>query len=211
MVSGMMKKPHKTKSLVEQASSVSKAIEQGWNRAGNPSEFSIKVLEVAEKNFIGMTVKPAKIGIFFQEQPATEPATPKTQQKPKEPAPQKKERPLKTKAPQHSAHPVKNEPATPRTQPTRKKERIVWNPEMIEETKQLLSTFLKFIPQANQPFDVHADNYYLKVSFLKPLHADKEQDRILFRSLAHLLMQAVRNKFKKGFHGLKIILSTPES
>ena len=58
------------KSIMEEASSVIKAIEKGWIQAGKPQEFTIKVFEEATKNFIGMTVRPAKIAIFFQEKGA---------------------------------------------------------------------------------------------------------------------------------------------
>jgi predicted RNA-binding protein Jag len=59
------------KSIVEEASSIAKAIEKSWTRAGKPREFSIKIFEDAEKNFLGMTTKPAKIAIFFAESTAT--------------------------------------------------------------------------------------------------------------------------------------------
>ena len=55
------------KSIVEEASSIMKAIEKGWASAGQPKEFTVKVYEEPQKNFIGMTTKPAKIGIFFTE------------------------------------------------------------------------------------------------------------------------------------------------
>jgi predicted RNA-binding protein Jag len=55
------------KSLIEEASSIAKAIEKGWERAGKPNSFSVKVFELPEKNFIGMTTKPAKVGLFFTE------------------------------------------------------------------------------------------------------------------------------------------------
>ncbi len=55
------------KSIMEEGSSISKAIEKGWIKAGSPKEFSVKIYEDAEKNFFGMTSKPAKIGIFFDE------------------------------------------------------------------------------------------------------------------------------------------------
>ncbi len=58
------------KSLVEEASSVVKAIEKAWNRAGNPQTFSVKVFETPETNFFGFTKKSAKVGIFFEEEPA---------------------------------------------------------------------------------------------------------------------------------------------
>ncbi|KKP25742.1 MAG: hypothetical protein UR12_C0040G0003 [candidate division TM6 bacterium GW2011_GWF2_30_66] len=55
------------KSIICEASSIAKAVEQGWQKAGMPQNFSIKVLEKEEKNFIGMTKKPAKVAIFFEE------------------------------------------------------------------------------------------------------------------------------------------------
>lgn len=55
------------KSLVEEASSVSLALEKAWKRAGKPQSFSVKIFEEAESGFLGFNKKPAKIGIFFEE------------------------------------------------------------------------------------------------------------------------------------------------
>ena len=55
------------KSLVEEASSVSKAIEKAWIRAGKPTSFSVKIYEEAQSGFLGFNSKPAKIGLFFEE------------------------------------------------------------------------------------------------------------------------------------------------
>jgi len=57
------------KSIIEQASSIIKAIEKAWNQAEQPKEFSIKIFEKEERNFFGMSTKPAKIGIFFGDKP----------------------------------------------------------------------------------------------------------------------------------------------
>jgi len=56
------------KSIVEEASSILKAIEKAWNRAKQPKDFSIKVFEKEVKNFFGFTKKPAKVGLFYTEQ-----------------------------------------------------------------------------------------------------------------------------------------------
>ena len=56
------------KSLVEEASSIAKAIEKAWERAGKPQSFSVKIYEAPEKNFFGFTKKSAKVGIFFEEE-----------------------------------------------------------------------------------------------------------------------------------------------
>jgi len=53
------------KSIIEQASSIMKAIEKAWDQAEQPKEFSIKIFEKEERNFFGMSTKPAKVGIFF--------------------------------------------------------------------------------------------------------------------------------------------------
>jgi len=53
------------KSVIQEASSLCKAIEQGWLKAGKPKEFSIRILQEPYKNFLGMTTQNAKIAVFF--------------------------------------------------------------------------------------------------------------------------------------------------
>jgi hypothetical protein len=55
------------KSIIHEASSIAKAVEQGWIKAGKPQEFSVKVFEDAERNFFGFTTKKAKVAIFFKD------------------------------------------------------------------------------------------------------------------------------------------------
>lgn len=60
------------KSIMEEASSISKAIETAWNRAGQPTEFSVKVLELPQTSFFGLkTSKSAKVAFFFNEATVT--------------------------------------------------------------------------------------------------------------------------------------------
>jgi predicted RNA-binding protein Jag len=54
---------------MQEASTIAKAIEQGWIKAGKPKEFSVKVYEEPETNFLGFTKKNAKVAIFFSERP----------------------------------------------------------------------------------------------------------------------------------------------
>jgi hypothetical protein len=53
------------KSVIQEASSLSKAIEQGWIKAGKPQEFSIRILQEPNKNFLGITLQNAKVAVFF--------------------------------------------------------------------------------------------------------------------------------------------------
>ena len=53
---------------MEEASSITKAIENAWNRAGQPQEFTVKILELPRTSFFGLkTSKSAKIALFFNE------------------------------------------------------------------------------------------------------------------------------------------------
>jgi predicted RNA-binding protein Jag len=57
------------KSIMEEATSVTKAIENAWDRAGKPQEFTIKILEHPKTSFFGLKVsKSAKIALLFNEQ-----------------------------------------------------------------------------------------------------------------------------------------------
>lgn len=75
------------KSIMEEATSITKAIETAWNRAGQPQEFSVKILEHPQTSFFGLkTAKSAKIALFFneltvkiKEQPVQRPARPAAQ------------------------------------------------------------------------------------------------------------------------------------
>lgn len=58
------------KSVIQEASSVFKAIQLGWEKAGKPAEFTVKILEKEERNFIGLTTKQAKVSLFFSTQGA---------------------------------------------------------------------------------------------------------------------------------------------
>ncbi len=52
------------KSIIQEASTLSKAIQKGWIKAGKPTLFSIKIMQEPSKNFIGMTMQTAKIVVF---------------------------------------------------------------------------------------------------------------------------------------------------
>lgn len=67
------------KSIIQEARTISQAIEYGWENAGKPAEFNVKIFEEPQKNFLGFTVKPAKVGIFFYEKPSLKNSSPKDQ------------------------------------------------------------------------------------------------------------------------------------
>lgn len=82
------------KSVIQEASSVSKAIEQAWQKAGMPKEFSVKIHQEAHRNFLGMIKQTAKIALFFDERPAQQ------QQRSQQPQRQQ-QRPFQQRRPQN--------------------------------------------------------------------------------------------------------------
>lgn len=205
---------------MEEASSILKAIEKGWIQAGKPQEFSIKIFEEATKNFIGLTTKPAKIGIFFTEKVVhpQQQARPTRQReeyaKPAAPVSKKPfSQPQQQTNQSHTQRPlVKQHQQAPEKfseERGEKKQRETWNPEMIEATRAWVKETLSLMDKPNGDFTLDTKNYYLKIYFPQPLFDNPEKERLLFRSFAHLIMQSLRNKFKKSFRGFKIILSSP--
>lgn len=79
------------KSLIEESSSIAKAVEKGWERAGKPQSFSIKIFELPEKNFLGLTTKYAKVGIFFAEEKQPAHHTPKKEAHSSAPKPRRQD------------------------------------------------------------------------------------------------------------------------
>jgi len=206
------------KSIMEEASSVFKAVEKAWTQAGKPQEFSIKVFEEPVKNFLGFTTKPAKIAIFFEDKPqprAQHTSRPHPQPRkpapashtPHAPAPAREAREITPKQPKPAplARPIRTpeQPKEPRQQP--------WNDEMISAAKVWVDELMASMGKRDKTFTLSAKNYYLKLSFDSVVMNSGEEDRQLFRSIAYLIMQSLRNKFKKSLRGYKIIVSGPNS
>lgn len=51
--------------MLHEAQSIQKAIEQAWTAAGNPSEFTIKVLDAGEKGLLWFVKRPAIVSISY--------------------------------------------------------------------------------------------------------------------------------------------------
>ncbi len=77
------------KSVIAEANSIAKAIEQAWQKAGQPAEFLIKIFQEPQRSIFGLTKATAKIGLFFEDEVITQkikygstlqPSSPKTTQ-----------------------------------------------------------------------------------------------------------------------------------
>lgn len=194
---------------MEEASSIAKAIEKGWARAGKPQEFTVKVFEEAQKNFIGMTTKPAKIGLFFEENSIAS-----AKQGSRDRMPVRKTQPSHTqKQPQGQQSQPRHAQTQPqrqeRPQPQQRKEAPTtspWSNELIEAAREWVQDSLTMLGQKNATFSVDVDRYALKLQFNQLITKNGDREKMLFRAWAYLIMQALRQKFKRPLKGLKIIL-----
>lgn len=204
------------KSIVEEASSISKAIENGWVRAGKPQEFTVRIFEEPEKGFLGMTKKPAKIGIFYKEMPVPMPSKPKefkrqekTARPVQQPQPRPQQQPQRQDQPRYGA--IQTEP-TKQTQPViqpQEPKKPKWTSEMVEGSKEWISTMMRVLGQGNITFTIEHKNYYLIIKFASHVVSDKKKEQILFKHWSYLLLQAMRHKFKRGLRGFKVVITSP--
>ena len=187
------------KSIVEEGSSIFNAIEKAWARAGKPQEFTVKVFEQAEKNFFGLTSKPAKIAIFFDEK-VVAPASIRPPKKPTHPeVPKKQPRPGV----------AEQKPRFAKKEPPKERPRISpWTNEMADTAQAWIKKCLVLLGLPNIAFTTTIIGNNLKVQFNTPVVGDKIKERFLFSSFAHLILETLRNQFKKPFRTLKVILNS---
>lgn len=202
------------KSILEEASSISKAIENAWKRANQPTEFSVRIHELAEKNIFGFTSKPAKIALFFSEEPkknAERKAVSHTSST--NPIPQSgksvtvKSTPKKNAPKEAPQNPAK-QPAPAQQKNTRADGAEPWTDEMVSYAQNWLKDLLGSLNLLQSSFRVEPERYHLKVIFAEPIFTEDEKNRLFFRNCAHLIIQATRNKFKRPLKGFKAILTT---
>jgi hypothetical protein len=212
------KKNTPLKSVVEESSSVAKAVEKAWSRTGKPAEFSVKIFQIEEKNFFGMSTKPAKIGLFFKDALSQSPKDTERFEK-RESTREHKQ----TQRPASSEKPARVRPLSRETTPsesTREQQRskshaqpsshsgAQWSPEMIQLVRSWLEQTLRLLNKNATTFSLQPSNLHLKIVFAQELFGDQEKERTFFRVTSYLLMQSLRTFSKEGFRGFKIIMAS---
>jgi hypothetical protein len=208
------------KSVMQEASTVIKAIEQGWVKAGQPHEFSVKILEEPQRNFIGITIRSAKIALYFDERifakslspniPHKQKVAPSAVREPiKKPAPVTKEvqeQPERTSiAPEimpaaaGSARNISKRPVS--TGQVQK----LWSEEMLQYAKEWLSDILAHFDHANTSYKIESQGSQLRVLLNGPLGKDAHSQKQIFASLATLLVESLKRHLKSGLKGYKIV------
>lgn len=226
------------KSIMEEASTVFKAIEKAWIRAEKPSSFSIKVLEEPVKNFIGMTVKSAKIAFYFDEMPVQ-----KTKQHQQAPTQQRKAHSTGEAQPQHKQR--RDEPREQHGATQERKPRVQQPQQPKQQTKVATPKVAEPAPapRVKPELESHesmpaaiwkaevlvsaeqwlretisqlgSESTFTSTAINNQLTiqfnkpiAEQANERMLMSALAQLMMQSLRHRYKDEVRGLKVMLKS---
>ena len=224
--------------MLYEASSVMKAIEKAWAESGNPSEFTVKVLEREEKNFFGFTKKPAVVSIAYDpRKQQLEKSLDKSRdrrvsgrndgrnEKPlrqnsfdKEVSPQRKDGHASQNTKQVS-QPQSQVQAQPQRHRFVEKEPVkpVEKPQsdMIEGwTPELVDQVVIWMKEMLAIMSIQSkattkiDRKALMVNFDNALLDSPEDERLLFINMSFALIQFLKKKHKKKFRGFHIIIQS---
>jgi hypothetical protein len=217
------------KSMLHEASSVTRAIEKAWADAGKPNEFTIKILEQGEKNFFGLSKHPAIVSITYQ--PKVQPTRQQDLGKLKERKPPvaaqntAKNVPLKT-APsnldtknqirplqkreivnsQQNKH-VQSKPGMQEQEKTHTPHAdvVMWQDEWVVFISKHLKELLSFWGES-QGFTTKVSKKTLTITLDEPLHNDITEERAVFISFSYLLVQFFKCHYKRKFHDFQLII-----
>lgn len=225
------------KSIIQEASTIAKAIEQGWKKADQPQEFSVKILEEPTWNFLGLTTRSAKVALFFDQRKETpshskqhssnsgeafkghkahkQKDTALSQQKEALPKTDiKSNTQVATKAsveeaPQKSGSPSEKPVEAPKKNIQQRKPEG-WTEPLVASAQEWLSETLSLMNASHITFKIEPQNLYLRITLVTPVLADLDKEKHLLASLSTVLLAALKRKFRKPLRGHKIVLTHAE-
>jgi predicted RNA-binding protein Jag len=211
------------KSMLHEASSVAKAIEKAWLESGKPGEFSINILEVGEKGFLGFTKRPAVVSITFDpkrqsdksrgKRPDTQERRPAAQQQ----QTQSRDAQLAKKKPA----PVTQRQIVGNLEDRRSPERStdhqerpaqrsleeVWSAELSTQVADWFKELVQLMGVSGSVTS-KVDNKVLQLYLDGRITSEGDDEKAACISLSYLLMQFLKKKYKRKFHSNHILITT---
>ncbi len=222
------------KSMLHEASSVAKAIEKAWAEAGKPTEFTIKVLEAGEKNFLGLSKRPAIVSITYEprKQTVRQQDAGKTQdRKASTPVAKNTSAPKPSTGAKDQIRPLpKREPIKPMPQKPLQQKSVQQKPqqprELVKDVKdknfadqgELIwqDEWVAFVSKefkellaiwgAAQGMSTKVDKKTLTINLDDRLHTDSNEERNACVSFSYLLVQFLKRHYRKKFRGFQLII-----
>jgi predicted RNA-binding protein Jag len=214
------------KSILQEASSVAKAIDKAWHAVGMPEEFTIKVFEIEKKNFFGFVKSPAVVSIIYDprkvfkgskerdSKPSQHQQEASTSYHKKEEYSYKQKRAISKDRPsykQNQSNQYNNQHEETITyydhQQSSAQDQASWQPEMIMDVNRWLKEMVEIL-KVESRFEYSTDQNILHIDFNQPVLLEVEYEQMLFASFAHLLLQFLKRKYKNQIRNLRILISS---
>ncbi|MFA5306495.1 MAG: Jag N-terminal domain-containing protein [Candidatus Babeliales bacterium] len=200
------------KSMLHEAATVAKAIEKAWADSGKPSEFTIKIHEMGEKNFLGFNKRPAIVSIIYD--PRSQVASFGDK---KVVQPQQRQERYQQQGPRERGDQRRKPQPVEKRQPmvTRSVQEILppqveaWTSELVTDIEQWLKEIMG-IMDIRVAYATRVDRRALYVIFERGIFPTVDEDRQLFAGLSHLLVQFLKKKHKKKLRGYHLVLSAKD-
>ncbi|HTM06387.1 MAG TPA: hypothetical protein VL201_04040 [Patescibacteria group bacterium] len=219
------------KSLIEEASTIGKAVEKAWERAGKPEHFSVKICENPEYGFLGITKKYGKVVFFFEDSSGQNLHNKKFQQQEKKTEKDLHHNTRNKKSRAHEAV-IKNEglhDGPPLIKTTKEKinsvlkgsnenspkkdsikkysQEYFWTEPMINYVRNSIVQTIHLLERTDISFNLKNEQQNLIVIFNGLLVYEPSKEHVFYKHFAHLLITALRTKFKTEFKHLRLVLS----
>ncbi|MCK4650811.1 hypothetical protein KAT08_01425 [Candidatus Babeliales bacterium] len=180
------------KSILQEGSSVLKAVKKVWEDSGRPQEFTIRVHDFGKKSFFGIIIKPAIVSISYDIKKRTEGP---------------KEKVISTRQQKI----IKKEGRIVKKRDVYIPKRVSgWNKEMIDCSIGWLSQIIRILG-VKVNFNYKVDNRILNIYISKKFLSESEDEKMFFISLSYLLMQFLKRKFKRRFINYYLIIHIKQS
>ena len=213
------------KSMLQEGSSISNAIEKAWDNSGKPQEFTIKILEIGEKGFLGIAKQPSVISITYD--PRKQTSSAKLQEIDRDLA--RKQQNIKTDEVKQKSVEIKKsgllesifgkrevKPQELSQQPRAIKEdkrfseyardeREGWNKLLIDDATAWLKEMFS-IMKIQSNFSVKSEQKLLTFNLDKRVLREAEAEKLFFISLSHILMQFLKKKHRRKFRNFYLII-----
>ena len=186
------------KSIVEEASSIKQAIENGWKRLGEPTVFSVKILEKPETGFLGFNIKSAKVALIIEDKTA-----------PSQLGQQFKGESVdrSVAAKKASTSHIPHQEAYKQEVDSGQEQTVKWSDQRIAIVEDWLRNVLRLMGKEHVPFDITVNDATLHITFKEPLLSEIKNERFVLASMSHLMMETLRNKSKKIARNMRIVIS----
>ena len=202
--------------MLHEASSVIKAIEKAWHDSGKPVEFTIVILEQGEKNFLGLTKRPAIVSMTYDPRKQTHKnkdfqiKEQRSSFEPKRTILGHKQAKTSSLGQQEKQLQPQQTPSTmfKKSEFNTQQESLEWKKEWVDDTLLWFNDLLKAMNLTTPLLTTKVNKKVLAIVLDKNLIDASEQERMFFISLSYLIMQFLKKKYKKKFKGFHLLIHT---